>query len=238
MRQWKRSALTLLLVSFFFLSPILTEGAQGLHSSARQAESGGRSQSPHQPHVALIFDDGPSPSFTPLILDILKHEKVRATFFVIGREVAAHQEITRRIVNEGHEIENHTFSHPGREISERDLIRDLKRASAIIQKVTGKNPRYFHPSFGKGNLEEVGKRIGLKIVKPTIVPKDWERPGVEVIVKRVLSRAKNNSIILLHDGGKDRSQTVDALHLLIPQIKKGYRFVTLSEMEGARAERP
>ena len=184
--------------------------------------------------LALTFDDGPDEDFTPQILDILKKYDVKATFYVIGEKVQYNKKIIKREFEEGHEIGNHTFSHPDiSNLSSDDIKREIKECEDTLVKLTGKRPTLFRPPYGsysEEKLGEIAKESGYKIILwTTIDAKDWKNPPPSQISDTIINKAKNGDIILLHDYGTEN--TVKALDTIIPEmIKKGYKFVTVSEL--------
>lgn len=186
--------------------------------------------------IALTFDDGPNPEFTPQILDILKKHHAKATFFVIGSRIEQYPELAQREVEEGHELANHSYRHPGMtKISPEQLREEIEHAQKVIVDATGQIPRAFRPPGGVYNDKVVNtaRQAGYMVVMWTWNQdtRDWSRPGVKKIVDRVLSNAHNGSIVLFHDHGGDRSQTVTALAEILPELEKqGYQFVTVSEL--------
>lgn len=188
--------------------------------------------------IALTFDDGPDPEYTPEILDILKKNQAKATFFLIGQHMEEYPEIVKREVEEGHEIENHTFSHIVlQQMTNESFMNDINRADQLIQKYQPSSVKMFRPPGGGLNLNETVidslRKEHFEIVLWTWHQdtEDWKRPGVGRIVNTVTKNAKNGDIIILHDAGGDRSQTVAALKQFIPQLKaRGYQFVTVKEL--------
>jgi cellulose synthase/poly-beta-1,6-N-acetylglucosamine synthase-like glycosyltransferase/peptidoglycan/xylan/chitin deacetylase (PgdA/CDA1 family) len=199
--------------------------------------------------IALTFDDGPDPEWTTEILDILKQKNVHATFFVIGGNVEASPGIVERELAEGHELGNHTFTHPNLSDTPPEAVSlELNATQRLVQALTGRSMRLFRPPY-LGDAEptdadeiapvEIAQGLGYIAVGEHVDPVDWELPGVDKIVKRALDQvhdAKSDSprnIILLHDAGGDRSQTVAALPMIIDQLKaEGYQFVTVSDLGG------
>ncbi len=189
---------------------------------------------PHLSDIALTFDDGPNPPYTSPILAILRQFGIEATFFCIGRQVAAHPELVRQEEADGHTIGNHTWSHPFlTALSTLQILAQLSITSNIVQKVTGVRPRFFRPPYEALNARVLAQvdRLGLTTVLWSDDPQDWSRPGATVIISRVLSGAGNGAIILMHDGGGDRSQTVAALPTIIETLhNRGFHFVTLQQL--------
>jgi peptidoglycan-N-acetylglucosamine deacetylase len=192
--------------------------------------------------VALTFDDGPNPDWTPPLLTKLAEYRVPATFFVLGRNLERHPEIGRRIVQEGHEVGNHTYRHrilpflPGSEIRN-----ELESTQQLIADLMGVRPVFLRPPNGlfTGRVLDVVEQLGYRAVVGDVFPLDFARPGAEVITRRVLRRVRPGSIIILHDGNvgrfdRDKSQTVHALDGIILGLReRGYDFVTLSQLAPA-----
>ena len=185
-----------------------------------------------RPFVALTFDDGPHPVLTPQLLDILRNEGVRATFYVIGRNVQTYPEIARRIVAEGHEIANHTWSHPTlTAISAARLDKEMTSTTEIIQRVTGRRPTNMRPPYGAVN-ERVRQSMfndhGLDVIMWSVDPLDWRRPGAEVVRQRLVDGAKPGGILLAHD---IHPGTIEAMPGTIRDLKaKGFGFATVSQL--------
>jgi peptidoglycan-N-acetylglucosamine deacetylase len=181
--------------------------------------------------VVLTIDDGPSPRWTPQVLDVLRRYQVQATFCVIGQQVRQRPEIVRRVVAEGHTLCNHTMSHPtgmGR-LTASQVEHEIAGANAAIEQATGVLPRVFRAPGG-----DWGPAVFAAVAKHRMVPidwsvdpQDWRRPGVRVITTRMLA-ATPGQILLCHDGGGNRAETVAALNTVIPALKRrGLKFVTL-----------
>jgi peptidoglycan/xylan/chitin deacetylase (PgdA/CDA1 family) len=179
-------------------------------------------------YVYLSFDDGPHPRYTAQVLDILSRYQVRATFFEIGQNVARYPSLTRRAHLRGHSVQNHTWSHPDlRTVSAATFRSQVLRTDGVIRAQTGYTPRCLRPPYGAVNstVRSRTAALGKKIRLWTIDPRDWARPGSSVIARRVLDNVRPGSIILLHDGGGDRSQTVAALPTILRTLKaQGYVF--------------
>jgi peptidoglycan-N-acetylglucosamine deacetylase len=179
-------------------------------------------------YVFLTFDDGPHPRYTAQILNILQAYGAKATFFELGEDVARHPELTRRAHLLGHSVQNHTWSHPDlRKLSFASFKDQVQMTDQYIQAQTGYTPRCLRPPYGAVN-SLVSKRsasLGKDVLLWEIDSRDWTRPGTAVIVSRVLAKLSNGSVILLHDGGGDRSQTVAALPTILKTLKaRGYAF--------------
>ena len=200
--------------------------------------------------LALTFDDGPDPRWTPAILDILKKENVPATFFIIGKNGQAYPDLVRRIVNEGHEIGNHTYTHPN--LGEMPLSItefELNATQRLIESLVGRSTALLRPPyFGDAEADKpqevepaiLAQKLGYIVVGVRIDPDDWQLPvTASQIVNRTIDRAIDNNpetrgeVILLHDAGGDRSATVQALPQMIHELKaRGFRFVAVSDLAG------
>lgn len=198
------------------------------HQVITRVDTGG------QKLVALTIDDGPDPRFTPAILDILKEYHIKATFFVVGENCEAHPDLVKRELREGHEIENHTYSHP-------DLVDDnainteeeIERDQEIIEKLTKQRPIYFRPPkrLFKNETIDIADLNGYTTVLWTIGLEHKKAKTIEDMANRLVDAAKPGNILLAHDGRLDRTRTVEALPLVIKGYQsKGYKFVTLKEL--------
>ncbi len=191
--------------------------------------------------IALTFDDGPDPEDTPFILDLLAQYHVKATFFVVGKKVDMYPELAKREVLEGHEIANHTYNHMyiNKRMSEASIYKEILKAEQSIYNTTGFKPTLFRPpgGFYSENAIYVLQKAGYKMIMWSWHQdsKDWNRPGVARIVSSVVQKTRNGDIVLLHDYVEGKTQTIEALKQILPQlIAKGYRFVTVSELLGYR----
>jgi peptidoglycan/xylan/chitin deacetylase (PgdA/CDA1 family) len=189
---------------------------------------------PHLPEITLTFDDGPNPPYTSQILAILKRFGIQATFFCIGNQVAAHPGIVQQEFAAGNTIGNHTWSHPSLPTLSASQIRaQLTMTSDIVQYITGMRPTFFRPPYGALSAQVLAQvnQLGLTTVLWSVDPRDWSLPGVNVIISRVLSQTGDGAIILMHDGGGNRSQTVAALPIIIETLQqRGFHFVTLQQL--------
>jgi peptidoglycan/xylan/chitin deacetylase (PgdA/CDA1 family)/GT2 family glycosyltransferase len=198
-------------------------------------------------HVALTFDDGPDPVYTPAIADLLAEHGVKATFFLVGTRVERDPEVVQRLVAAGHEIGNHSFSHPDfGVIAQRNADLEIRATNLLISSVTGRTTLLFRPPFRADDTPQSAEdlaglvaamRNGMTVVASTIDPRDWERPGADAIVERVLKQAAQDGsgVVLLHDGGGDRAQTVEALRVLLPSLRaRGFDFVQVHDLFGTR----
>ena len=181
--------------------------------------------------VALTFDDGPDPIDTPKVLDILKEKNVRATFFVLGQAAEANPLLIKRLVIEGHEIGNHGFSH---DYQQRRVVEEINHTDQVVFSASGTHTYYYRPPGGflsKSQLATI-KNNGNIVALWSVDSKDWRNPGIKQIVDNVMKNVFPGSIILLHDGGYKRTQTVKALGPIIDALRaQGYRLATLSELK-------
>ncbi len=193
--------------------------------------------------IALTFDDGPDPNFTPRILDILKRYAAPATFFVIGMNADLHSDLLRREWNEGDEIGNHTFTHPDlTAISDEQLKFELNATERVFESRLGRRSLLFRPPYGEdvepATPDQVKplvttSALGYLTIGMQIDPGDWRSPGVDKIVEETLTQAKSGgNIVLLHDGGGDREQTVAALPHIIEGLRaEGFQLVLVSDLQ-------
>ncbi|WP_245238066.1 polysaccharide deacetylase family protein [Streptomyces roseochromogenus] len=180
--------------------------------------------------IALTIDDGPNPEWTPQVLDILHRYAVTATFCQVGARVSAYPSLVRAVAAEGHLIANHTWTHADLAQASATTVRSqLERTSDTIEKVTGRRPTIFRAPYGAWSEPTLAtcREMGMRLLDWSVDPHDWSRPGTSRIVERIMAHAHPGSIILEHDGGGDRSQTVAALRLVLPRLlDAGYQFVT------------
>jgi polysaccharide deacetylase family sporulation protein PdaB len=189
--------------------------------------------------VALTFDDGPNEPYTSEVLKILKDNNIRATFFLVGENVATYPEAARAVVAAGHAIGNHSYDHRNLLTRTNAQVRaEILKTEEIIQDATGVKTTLFRPPYGdKDTLTlQQTRKLGYIMVEWSVSAEDWRKPGPEKIVKNVMKRIHSGDIILMHDGdkwrhGSDRSQTVQALPMIIAQLRQeGYEFVTIPEL--------
>jgi peptidoglycan/xylan/chitin deacetylase (PgdA/CDA1 family) len=182
---------------------------------------------------ALTFDDGPQLHTTAQILDILKKNQVKGTFFIIGRNLKAYPQVGQRIVAEGHAIANHTWSHRYQKFSGAGAAREIDDTTALIYKITGMRTDLFRPPGGFLHNGPAGYAKGKNyaVVMWSADSNDWKRLSVHSLVNNIVNQAGPGGIALMHDGGGDRSATVKALPYIIANLKKrGYEFVTVPEL--------
>lgn len=181
--------------------------------------------------VALTFDDGPIPEYTEKHVDILKSMGVKATFFVIGKNAQKHPELLKYIYENGNEIGLHSYSHFNMsKMKPEQMVDELYKTQKIVVEATGIKPTLFRPPYGAFNkaLLEISDALGLHVVLWNVDPDDWRNPGMQNLVERVVSHAKNGSVILMHEG---KPHTLAALPQIIEKLKsEGYNFVTISEL--------
>ncbi len=184
--------------------------------------------------VALTFDDGPDPRYTVPILDTLKEFQAPATFFMVGNNVISYPEIAKRIVAEGHEVGDHTMTHPRlTDLTPEQAYVEIERGYQTIIDVTGTVPEYFRSPKGlsTGYVEEAVSSLGMKEILWTVTIENRAATTPEEMSNRVLNKIKPGYIILLHDGRLDRTKTVQALPLLLKGLREqGYKVVPLSEL--------
>ena len=184
------------------------------------------------PYIAMTFDDGPHPRNTPRLLDMLRQRNIKATFYVIGNSVKMYPEITRRIVAEGHEIGNHTWTHRNlTKLSNSEVCREMDRTRDVIVSATGVQPRTMRPPYGAlltRQRKMIFKEYGYPTIMWSVDPQDWKRPGISVVRDRIISQTRNGSIVLSHDL---HAPTVDAMpSTLDGLLGKGFQFVTVSQL--------
>ncbi|HEY3396924.1 MAG TPA: polysaccharide deacetylase family protein [Armatimonadota bacterium] len=189
--------------------------------------------------MALTFDDGPSPSYTPSILALLAKYGARATFFELGGCVSNHPDLTRKVYAAGHELAVHTWSHwMMTKNSTEALTADLRRCLDLYTKVLG-GPvpiRWMRPPYGATNahVRAAIEAVGLRHILWSVDTNDWRRPGGSVIAQRILAQARPGAVVLMHDGGGPREGTVEGVRQALPVLlARGYSLVTLSELMGA-----
>ncbi|MBT2695952.1 glycosyltransferase [Bacillus sp. ISL-40] len=198
---------------------------------------------PKHKEVVLSFDDGPDPTYTPQILDILDKNHIKGSFFIIGENALQHPELVNKMYKEGHEIGNHTFTHPDvASITPFQTKMELNANQRLFQEITGHSMTLFRPPFvanaepsTRNELEPIvrAQDMGYTMVGELIDSDDWQRLSSHEIVKRVLDQLPEGNVILMHDAGGDRSNTVKALPIIIKELKqRGYTFTTIADLTG------
>jgi peptidoglycan/xylan/chitin deacetylase (PgdA/CDA1 family) len=199
--------------------------------------------------IALTYDDGPNDPHTLHLLEVLAKHNVQATFFVIGRYVQQRPDLARQIIQAGHIVGNHTFTHPLLTFkSESEIKRELTSCKSALQDAIGHHSNLFRPPFGgrRPAVLRIARELGLEPIMWNITGYDWNAPPAAVIEQKVTSKIHGGHIILLHDGGHkqmgaDRSQTVIATdHLITRYRNEGYEFVTIPQMmaKSAKSRQP
>ncbi|MEU6261127.1 polysaccharide deacetylase family protein [Streptomyces sp. NPDC047043] len=171
--------------------------------------------------MVLTFDDGPDPRYTPAILDTLAEYEVRAMFFVCGEMAVDNQDLLARMADEGHVVGNHTWSHPLLTRLTRARIRsEMKRTSEVIEDAYGERPQWFRAPYGAWNRAafQLGAELGMEPLAWTVDTEDWTTPGTRTIVRRVEHGAAPGVVVLSHDAGGNRSQSVRALRRYLPYL--------------------
>jgi len=186
------------------------------------------------PYIAMSFDDGPSATLTPKLLDLLAARHIKATFFVIGENVLEHPEIVARAAREGHEIGNHSWSHPNlAKMSQESVRSQLQRTDDAIKNATGERPTLMRPPYGSITDREkhwIHDEFGYRIILWDVDPYDWKRPGPAVVRNRILKETRPGSIVLSHD---IHPGTIEAMPSTLDALEaKGFKFVTVSELIG------
>ncbi|WP_370116092.1 polysaccharide deacetylase family protein [Streptacidiphilus sp. MAP12-33] len=219
-------------------SPVTGAGT-GLHSGsgtpapgASPSGDGGPQFYVHQgPHaIALTIDDGPDPRWTPQVLALLDRYGITATFCQLGQQAARFPGLVAEVSARGHLLANHTWTHADLSRTPVPGIRDeLARTSETLERLTGVEPTFFRAPYGAWSRQVLDecRRQELTPLDWSVDPRDWSRPGVDHITDTILRTTRPGSIILEHDGGGDRSQTVAALRVVLPRLlDEGYTFVT------------
>jgi peptidoglycan/xylan/chitin deacetylase (PgdA/CDA1 family) len=182
--------------------------------------------------IALTFDDGPWPTATPQILDILKENNIKATFFWVGRYLQTYPEIGKQVAAAGHAIGNHTWNHEYLKYNEDGAAREIDRTSSLIEELTGVQTSMFRPPGGilNNGLAAYAQKKNYAVVMWSADSFDW-RTLTESLTENVMRQAKSGGIVLMHDGGGNRARTVKALPDIIARLRnEGYIFVTVPEL--------
>lgn len=203
--------------------------------------------------VALTFDDGPNPPYTSRILSVLEHERVNATFFLVGRAVSAYPATVRREVRDGDALGNHTWAHGHLIVmTGREIRVSLQRTDAAVYKATGVHTHLMRPPFGGRDwfVIDAARRLGYTVVMWNVpLAQDWDQPPPAIIAQRILGSVEDGSIIVLHDGNEgqlcggktaatlcDRANDIQATRIIVESLKReGYRFVTIPQLMTMRA---
>jgi peptidoglycan/xylan/chitin deacetylase (PgdA/CDA1 family) len=185
-----------------------------------------------QPVVAMTFDDGPHPTLTPKLLDILKERNIKCTFFVIGKNAKAYPKIIQRMIAEGHEVANHTWTHCSlTSRSDAQIRMELKQSEDALMEVANYRPQLIRPPYGAINTrikQMMFSEFGYSTIMWSVDPQDWRRPGVSVVTNRLVKGAHSGAIMLAHD---IHPPTIQAMPAMFDQLlAKGYQFVTVSQL--------
>jgi peptidoglycan/xylan/chitin deacetylase (PgdA/CDA1 family) len=180
----------------------------------------------------MTFDDGPSEKLTPRLLNLLATHHIKATFFVIGQNVADHPEIVQRAAREGHEIANHSWSHPNLgKMSDEGVRHELQKTDDAIKNAIGRRPTLLRPPYGSISSRQkkwIHDEFGYQIILWDVDPLDWKRPGPAVVCNRIVKETRAGSIVLSHD---IHPGTIEAMPSTFDQLEaKGFKFVTVSEL--------
>ncbi|OIJ65880.1 glycosyltransferase [Streptomyces mangrovisoli] len=196
--------------------------------------------------IVLTFDDGPDPTWTPKVLDVLKKHHAHAVFFVTGTMTSRYPELVKRIVDEGNEVGVHTFDHPDLSYQSKSRIDwELSTTQLAISGAAGVRTSLFRPPYSSFAdamddkswpvTEYIGTRGYITVVND-MDTEDWQKPGVDKIVQNAQPKNGKGAVVLMHDSGGDRHQTVEALDKLLPELQaKGYRFDNITEALGAKS---
>jgi polysaccharide deacetylase family sporulation protein PdaB len=181
--------------------------------------------------VAITLDGTWGADYTEQILDIFDKYDIKITFFFAGYWLEKYPELVKRIAAEGHEIGNHTYTHPHcNSLSREELIKELTDTNRLIKELIGKESKLFRPPFGEYNNQVIrtANELGFQVIQWSLDSLDWQEPGVDYIVNRILNNVEPGDIILMHNNAPDTPQTLDRI---IPELqKRGYQIVPLSEL--------
>jgi len=183
-------------------------------------------------YVAMTYDDGPHPQNTPRLLDMLRERNIRATFYVIGRNVDLYPAVVRRIVAEGHEIGNHSYTHRSlTTLSDASVRDEINKTQEAIRRAAGVTARTLRPPYGafrQNQRQATYNDMGLPTILWSVDPLDWKRPGPAIVSQRIVSGVTPGAIVLSHDL---HSQTVDAMPATLEALmQKGYKFLSVSQL--------
>jgi len=184
------------------------------------------------PYIAMTFDDGPSGPNTPRLLDLAARKHIKLTFFLIGENAARYPQLVQRELAEGHQVGNHSYTHPDLAKMSDDAVRsEIQKTQDAIISASGYKPILMRPPYGAMTPRQrlwVSSEFGFKIILWDVDPLDWKRPGSSVVAQRIIAGARSGSIILSHD---IHSPTVDAMpEVFDTLLAKGFKFVTVSEL--------
>lgn len=180
--------------------------------------------------IALTYDDGPTPGVTDFILEQLAAHRSKATFFVIGQRVRAFPKLAQTIVEQGHEIANHSYTHPDlSKLQDGAVANEIEKTQKTIEDICGVTPHYFRPPYGafRATQGALARAQHVQVIIWSIDPQDWRRPGAEIISQRITAPSSGGDIILCHDL---HFQTAAASRIFIPHLAKNFSLVTLSNL--------
>lgn len=184
--------------------------------------------------IALTFDDGPHPKQTPMILDLLDQYGIKATFFTVGINASYYSEVLANVASRGHEIGNHTYSHPHvSEINQSILEEEIKKCEEKVYEITDRRTKLFRPPEGMidSDVLHALQTLDYRVILWDIDTRDWAHTSPKEIADNVISKISSGDIILMHDYIGTNSPTYEAMQIFIPElIKKGYKFVVVSEL--------
>ena len=184
--------------------------------------------------VALTFDDGPDLLYTSRILEVLDRNQIKATFFMVGQSIVEHPKVAHAVYRQGHELGNHSYSHEWMVFKSLSFVRsEIDRTDLLLRGLGVTDDSHFRSPYGAQlfSVPLILWQLGKKNILFDVNPRDWEMQDPSVLAQRILDNAKAGSIISLHDGGGDRSGTVRAVELIIPELRRrDFRFVTVSEL--------
>lgn len=229
--KWQRTCFLILAAAVLLCSVSLRSNGK---ETAARAEIQETRETPR--YVALTFDDGPQANTTPLLLDGLRQRQVHATFFLIGSQILPNAEIVKRMKAEGHQIGNHTWSHKKLEGASDAVVQsEIGRTDEALQKLLGEGEYWVRPPYGMLSQRQQ-QLFSVPLVRWSVDPKDWKRKNTDADVAAVLRNVKPGDIILMHD---PFPQSVTAALRIVDDLqKRGYRFVTVSELLAVQGTTP
>ncbi len=185
--------------------------------------------------IAITFDDGPNPIYTQQVLEIFENIGGKATFYMIGEQMEKYTDVVRKVAEHGHEVGNHTYTHPYlSQLSPEACMQEVNKNEVLAESLIGHKPKTFRPPYLDYNDDtfSILKKNGYPMIgAKNMDARDWEQPGVDFIVEKSRQHSKEGSILLFHDGCGDRSQTIEAVRILVHELSsKGFHFVTVSEL--------
>lgn len=201
------------------------------------------SGNPNNAQIALTFDDGPHSEHTLKLLSVLNQHGVKATFFLLGKNIKGRENIVKQIFQEGHLIANHSYNHRHLlQCDDNTVIQELRDTNDVIENITGQTSSYFRPPYGETDdrVNNLAGSLGLNSIMWSLDTNDWKGAGIDAVVNELMT-AQRGSIILCHDGVPASNQTIEAVNIAIPKLQQqGLNFVTLSELlaDGGEAKQP